>query len=242
MSPSNSPTRTVLASPRVVALATWLGLLALAFVFSPPASADTPDLVHRMVTGHFAGVNRSLLSLFNLMGVLPVALLALLAFDSERQRIWKWPFVLGAFALGAFALLPYLVLRTWGLPGRPATSRGLRLLAHPAFGGVLCGVALSLSSLFLAGGDFDAFVTRTHHDSFAFVMSCDCLACSIAGLLLAREDAARTPRAPPSARFWWAALPGIGLPLYLAVRRPIARGPLEARGAKLSPDRNARPS
>jgi hypothetical protein len=200
---------------RVASAAVWVALLAVAFLAAPPASPDTAEVIMKMVTGRLEGVNVPLFALFNLMGVFPMAFLAVLAFDAPSQRVPKWPFVLGSFALGAFVLLPYLVLRQWGLPRRAASSWWLRVLGSRWFGVALVGASAVLVVLFVTG-DVAGFVTLWRTQQFPFVMSFDFVACWLAGALLAREEATRSGQPLLAAL---GLVPAVGLPLALAWRR-----------------------
>lgn len=200
---------------RVSAGALWLSLLGVAFVAAPPASPDTNAVIVKMMTGQLEGVNVPLFALFNLMGVFPMAFLALLSADSREQRVPKWPFVVGSFALGAFALLPYLALRQWNLPRRELDSRALRLLGSRGFGVALLLAAVALVGLFVTG-DLGGFAELLHTQQFPFVMSCDFVACCLAAAWLAREEA--KVRGQPALQ-WLGLIPALGLPLVLTLRR-----------------------
>jgi hypothetical protein len=204
-----------MATQRVGSLVLWLVLVAVAFGLSPPAAPDTNALLVKMMTGQLDGVNLSLFALFNLMGVFPMAFLALLAFDSPEQPVTKWPFVLGSFALGAFALLPYLVLRRWDLPRRAPSSWWLRLLASRGLAATLVALALGLVALFLFG-DVGRFAHSFRTEQFPFVMSFDFVACCLAGVMLGREEA-RVRGQPVLA--WLALVPALGVPLVALARR-----------------------
>ncbi|MBL8940398.1 MAG: hypothetical protein JNM69_37975 [Archangium sp.] len=193
---------------------TWLLLLTTAFLFSPPAAPDTNDVIRRMLVGQLEGINVSLFALFNVMGVLPMSFLAVLAFDAKAQRVPKWPFVMASFALGAYALLPYLVLRQWELPRRPAETWWLRLLSSRLLGVVLTALGLTLVALFVTG-DVRGFVTLVRTQQFPFAMTLDFAACWVLGALLAREEA--RVRHQPVLR-WVGLVPVLGVPLVLALR------------------------
>ncbi len=204
---------------RTVALVVWLGLLAVSVGFAPAAAPDTNEVIVKMLTGQVSQVNTSLFALFNQMGVYPMAFLAVLAFDSTQQRVPKWPFVLGSFGLGAFVLVPYLVVRTWNLLRRPATSVALKVLGSRALGGVLSLLAVTLVGLFLVG-DVRRFGELFATQQFPFVMSLDFVACWLSGALLGREEA-RLNTQP--VLFWLSLIPAVGLPLVLLARRRSVR-------------------
>jgi hypothetical protein len=111
-------------------------------------------------------------------------------------------------------LLPYLVLRRWGAPKRPADRRWLRFLGSRWVAGALALAALALTALFFFGGGLPEFAAMLKTNQFAFLMSCDFIACTVAGLLLAVEDARVRPAASPG---WWAIGSVIGAALRLAV-------------------------
>lgn len=89
----------------------WLSFTSYAFLFAPPNKADTLDLIINLSTGNLQGINPLIVSLFNLMGILPAIYACFLLVDGKEQKLPAWIFVLGSFGVGAFALLPYLALR-----------------------------------------------------------------------------------------------------------------------------------
>jgi len=204
-----------LSRERLVALVTWVLLLTMAFVFSPPAAPDTNDVIKRMLAGQLEGINVSLFALFNVMGVLPMSFLAVLVFDAKEQRVPKWPFIIASFALGAYALLPYLVLRRWDLPRRPAETWWLRLVGTRLLGIVLTALGLTLIALFVTG-DVNGFVTLFRTQQFPFAMTLDFVACWVLGALLAGEEA--RVRQQPVLQ-WLGLVPVLGVPLVLALRQ-----------------------
>lgn len=90
----------------------WLGFVLYAFILAPPDRPDTADLILRLSTGAWDGINPAVVALFNAMGLWPMVYAAVALGESHGQPRRAWPFVVGSFAVGAFALLPYLALRT----------------------------------------------------------------------------------------------------------------------------------
>ncbi|PSB11411.1 hypothetical protein C7B62_05770 [Pleurocapsa sp. CCALA 161] len=94
----------------------FLGLLWLAFTIYAIASSFTKtqqgdfELILKLSTGEFAGINPIIIAIFYIMGIFPVVYAAFILFDSN-QKISPYPFSAVSFGLGAFALLPYLALR-----------------------------------------------------------------------------------------------------------------------------------
>ncbi len=95
---------------RIAYLLLFALLLGEALLFSPPQRPDQTEWVMRLLTGDWAREEPSVVALFQLMGVWPMAMLALLAPRLRRGPVALWPFVLGSMALGAFMLLPGLAL------------------------------------------------------------------------------------------------------------------------------------
>lgn len=208
----------MLKSLRWVSLSVWVALLAIAFLTSPDADPRTNERIGHLLQGQLDGVNLSFFALFCLMGVWPMIFAAMLAFDSRDTKVWRWPFVLGAFALGAFALMPYLVLRRWGAPRETQNVFWLRSLGSRWFALLCTALAALFTLLFFAGGDLAGFPALFRDDQFTYVMSFDFIACTLAGVLLSLEDAAVRAHAPS----WrWALGSIIGVALRL-VRAPSA--------------------
>lgn len=204
----------MLRSLRWVSLLLWLGLLAVAFLTAPSADPRTNERIIDLLRGHFDGVNLSFVALFSLMGVWPMLFAAMLAFDTTEQKVWRWPFIVGAFALGAFALLPYLVLRRWGVARRSGHTGLLRVLGSRWFALLCTLLSVVFTALFLGGGLGD-FRALFRDDQFTYVMSFDFIACTIAGVLLSLEDSVLRPHTP-SWRWSLASAIGVGFRLFVA--------------------------
>jgi hypothetical protein len=202
---------------RIIAGLTWVALLVVAFGFAPPSHPETGSQVVSMLTWKIDGINPCFAALFNMMGLLPMVFLGVLAFDSKEQRVPWWPFVLGSFALGAFALGPYLILRQWGLPTRPADTWWRRLLAHRAYAIVVLLGSVAVGAWFLTG-DFAGFVEQFKREQFPFVMSFDFLACTVVVGLLGFEAARRDARPI----LFWSTLPVVGGALLVSLRKTTA--------------------
>lgn len=199
-------------------MATWLALLAVAFLTAPASDPNQNEVTMKLLTFQLDGINQSFVALFNLMGVWPLLFLVMLGFDTTEQRVWRWPFLLGSFILGAFALLPYLVLRRWGAPKRAPTVKWLRALGSRTFAVMLLVGAGAMCAWFIVG-DVAAFARLFHTNQFAYVMSFDFIACTVAGVLLCIEDASVRPAAPGWA---WSIGSAVGFSVRL-VQAPLAR-------------------
>jgi hypothetical protein len=73
--------------PRIFLFTFWLGLITYAIALAPPERPDTLDLIIKLSTGQWDGLNPFIITLFNLMGIWPVIYSAVLLFDGRGQRI-----------------------------------------------------------------------------------------------------------------------------------------------------------
>lgn len=202
----------------------WLGFAIYAFRFSPPDHPDTFELIARLSTGQFAGINPLIIALFNIMGVWPLIYCALLFFDGKGQPVKAWPFAIAAFAVGAFALLPYLALRHPNPTFSGPKKRWLRFWESRWLGVGLAIAAIGLSLYGITQGDWADFAAQWQQKRFIHVMSLDfCLLCLLFPALLPNDMARRQIKNP--LLFWLiASLPLIGPTIYLIARPPV---PLE---------------
>jgi hypothetical protein len=210
----------------------WLGFVVYAFGFAPPAQPDTLDLIIKLSSGQWEGINPAIVALFNLMGVWPMIYACLALVDGVGQKVPAWPFVTASFAVGAFALLPYLALRDGvreaslreAFQGnRNPTFNGhktklLSVLESPWMGRAIALGTVVLLSYGLLKGDWSDFVQQWQTSQFIHVMSLDfCMLCAIVSPLV-RDDMARRGLQNPGL-FWFASLvPMLGAAVYLMVR------------------------
>lgn len=194
----------------------WLALLAYALVFAPPQGADLLTQLRDLALARTTALDPIAIALFNLLGVLPVAFLALLVFETGKPS--PWPFALGSFVLGGFVLLPYLAVRDTRAPLRPATGMALRSLGSRRTGAILLLIALALVGFALVAGDPGAFAAQLQASTFIAVMSVDALVLTLALNRCAAIDRQRRGRRLSG----WHALavrtPLLGPLFYLAVR------------------------
>ncbi len=90
----------------------WLGFAIYAFFLAPPDQPNTLELIKNLIAGNWQGINPIVVSLFNLLGIVPMIYACLLFIDGRQQKIPASPFITFSFAVGAFSLLPYLALRS----------------------------------------------------------------------------------------------------------------------------------
>lgn len=207
----------------------WLGFSVYAFTLAPPSQPDTLDLIVRLSSGQWDGINPAIIALFNLMGIWPMVYACLALIDGMGQKVPAWPFVAVSFAVGAFAILPYLALRDGEAPPKEVsnpTFKGSKTKLLSIVDSPWTGRALALGSLVLLGygliyGDWSDFAQQWQTSQFIHVMSLDfCTLCLIVSPLV-KDDMARRDL-HNSTLFWVATLvPLLGVVFYLSVRPPL---------------------
>ncbi|WP_066382874.1 MULTISPECIES: hypothetical protein [unclassified Anabaena] len=199
----------------------WLGFITYAFVFAPPDSPDTFELIKQLSIGQWQGINPLVIALFNLMGIWPLIYSALLFIDGRGQKIPAWLFASASFAVGAFALLPYLALREPNQKFIGQKNALIKLLDSRLTGIVLTVGATILVGYGLSQGDWSNFVQQWQTSRFIHVMSLDfCLLCLLFPALLG-DDLAR--RGWQNQQLFWlfTLIPLFGALVYLSVRPPL---------------------
>ncbi|PSP04746.1 MAG: DUF2834 domain-containing protein [Cyanobacteria bacterium QS_7_48_42] len=196
----------------------WLGFIAYAFLFAPPNQPDTFELIQKLSTGEWEGINPLIIALFNLMGILPLIYACLVLIDGKEQKIWAWPFAVVSFGVGAFALLPYLALRQPNSSWSGSKDLLLKLLDSPWTGIVLTLATVPLLAFGLIYGNWGDFIQQWQTSRFIHVMSLDfCLLCVLFPALLGDDIARRGIKNPTV--FWTVTLtPLLGSLAYLCLR------------------------
>ncbi len=199
----------------------WLSFVIYAFAFAPPQQPDTFDLIAKLSSGQWDGINPAIIALFNLMGIWPMIYACLALIDGAGQRIPAWPFVVSSFAVGAFALLPYLALRQPNPTFTGPKNTLLSLVDSPWLGRLLAIGSIVLVGYGLLNGDWRNFSEQWQTSRFINVMSLDfCLLCAVVAPLL-KDDMARRKINSPILFGIATFIPLIGIALYLSVRPPL---------------------
>ena len=206
---------------RVTLFLLWLGFILYAFLLAPPDQPDTLELITKLSTGQWGGINPLVVSLFNLMGIYPLIYSAVLLIDGRGQKIPAWPFVLGSFAVGAFAILPYLALRQANPVFSGEKSGLIKLLDSRWFGLSLLLGALALLVYGFSQGNGADFIAQWQSSRFIHVMSLDFYFLSLVFPLLLKDDMSRRGMKNPSLFWLVSLLPLLGPAWYLFLRPPL---------------------
>ncbi|WP_296900489.1 hypothetical protein [Thiohalocapsa sp.] len=202
---------------RFVYAGLWLALVGYWLFFSPPPPADFLGEVTALAMADTGRVDPIAIAVFNLLGVLPTAFLAILLFDPGRPAspVTPWPFAIGAYFLGGIILLPYLVLRNAEAPLRGAPNAFVQAIGSRVAGWILLAIGLGLVGFAVVAGSAAAFAQQFADSQFIAVMSADLIALTTALHLASGTDRRRRGlgQAPG-----WQHVPLFGPLLYLATR------------------------
>ena len=200
----------------------WVSFISYAFLLAPSASPDTLDLIINLSAGNWQEINPLVVSLFNLMGILPAIYACLLLFDGRSQKIPAGIFVFGSFIFGAFALLPYLALRESNTVWDGDKNLLLKILESPMTGLILTLGAIALLGLGIIYGDWGDFVVQWQTNQFIHVMSLDFCLLSLLFPTLVKDDSLRRGIKNPEIFWVISFIPLFGTLIYLCLRSPLS--------------------
>ena len=201
----------------------WVSFISYTFLLAPSASPDTLDLIIDLSTGNLQDINPLVVSLFNLMGILPAAYACLLLFDGRGQKLPAGIFVIGSFGLGAFALLPYLALRESSTVWEGEKNLLLKVLESPLTGIALTFGAIALLSSGIIYGDWGDFVLQWQTSQFIHVMSLDFSLLSLLFPTLVKDDSIRRGIKNPEIFWIISFIPLFGALIYLCLRSLLSK-------------------
>ncbi|NEX17546.1 MAG: hypothetical protein C1943_13205 [Halochromatium sp.] len=197
----------------------WLALLGYALFFAPSGPTDLFAQLIDLSLARTAAVDPIAIAVFNLLGVLPTAFLALLLFETGKPS--PWTFTLGSYVLGGFILLPYLVLRDTRAPLDSDPGPFVRAIGSRVAGLILLLIALGLIGFAIIAGDLGAFAAQFQHSGFIALMCFDLLVLSLSLHRCAASDRRRRALSMSGWRAQAVRIPLLGPLLYLALRTPI---------------------
>ncbi len=208
----------------------WLGFISYAFVLAPPDDPNTLELIKNLSTSNLEGINPLIISIFNLMGILPIMYASLLFIDGKGQKIKAWPFAIGSFGVGAFALLPYLALRQ---PNPEFTGEKDILLK--IFDSRITAIFIAIGAIILfyfglSKGDWGDFIQQWYTSKFIHVMSLDFCLLSLLFPTLIDDDLTRRGISNKTLFLVMSFIPFFGALIYL-----IARPPIESQQEEIQP-------
>ncbi|MGF1492135.1 MAG: DUF2834 domain-containing protein [Microcoleaceae cyanobacterium] len=205
----------------------WLGFIGYAFVLAPPDQPDTLDLIEKLSTGNWQGINPLVIALFNVMGIWPLIYCCVVLVDGEGQDLSAWPFAVTSFGVGAFALIPYLALRQPNPKFTGSLTAVLQICESRITAILLTLGAATLVIYGLTQGNWQDFTQQWQTSRFIHVMSLDfCLLCLLFPAFLG-DDMSR--RSMNNRGLFWAVtlIPLFGPLAYLLLRPSLEDGTTE---------------
>lgn len=112
---------------RVLLAVSWIILVVYSFFLAPVPYEDGMALLE-MAKGNILDKDPLLISIFNLMGMIPMMMAVLLLPLGKTRKLPSWPFIIGSFVSGAFALLPYFIFGPGNRKKTPKFSKFFKIL------------------------------------------------------------------------------------------------------------------
>jgi hypothetical protein len=201
--------------------ALWLSFVIYAFILAPPQQSETFDLIRRLSTGDWNGINPAIIAIFNALGIWPMVYACVVLMDGQGQKLPAWPFVVVSFGVGAFAMLPYLALRKVNPTFSGHKTLLLKLVDSRWLGALLCVGSIAVLGFGLLNGNWSDFWQQWRTSRFIHVMTLDFILLWLLFPTLLQDDMARRNWLQPWVYAVVLALPLVGASAYLALRPSV---------------------
>jgi hypothetical protein len=201
--------------------ALWLSFVIYAFILAPPQQSETFDLIRRLSTGDWNGINPAIIAIFNALGIWPMVYACVVLMDGQGQKLPAWPFVVVSFGVGAFAMLPYLALRKVNPTFSGHKTLLLKLVDSRWLGALLCVGSIAVLGFGLLNGNWSDFWQQWRTSRFIHVMTLDFILLWLLFPTLLQDDMARRNWQQPWVYAVVLALPLVGASAYLALRPSV---------------------
>lgn len=196
----------------------WIHVLG----FAPEGGASIADTIAGVMQAGNAAFDPMVFMVFNLLGVWPLIMLAILVQDNQG-RLKAWPFALSSMVLGNSALYIYLFVRKEQKTFEGAITPLIRFAESKILAVALLATTVGLLAYGLSQGSFTAFVETWHVNVFVNVMTVDFFLFPIAFAFVLADDMRRR-HMPINGFFWlYALVPALGAVIYLTLRAPLPK-------------------
>lgn len=207
---------------KIIFFGIWLTFLSYGFFFSPSDDPETFNLIINLSSGKIQGINPLIVSLFNLMGILPMLYATMLITDGKNQKIASAPFIIGSFFVGAFALLPYFAFRESHDNFTGEKTKLIKFFDSRLLAIILSIGAITLLFFGLTNGNFADFIYQWQNSKFINVMSLDFLCLCLLFPVIIKDDLALRSGENQQNWLWLISLiPLLGALVYLCLRPPL---------------------
>ena len=164
--------------------------LVYIFIFAPSDTSNSFTLIQRMYSPEFRSVNPLIFSVFNLLGVWPMAFAVLVLEESKLQDFPVWPFILLSFFTGGFVYLIYFSLRK-SVDERLSSTSLQKRIEKPRNMYLLILVTILLLLYGFVFGDLGGYIQSFTKSSLVHVMTIDFLLLSLLFPVLMVDDMIR---------------------------------------------------
>lgn len=196
----------------------WLAWIVYAFTFAPDQQVADMDYIIQLMRMETDQIDATVIALFNLMGVWPLIMAAILLIDGRGQKIPAWPFLLGSCVLGNFILFPYIILRKSNPQFDGNKTLGVRFAESKIFAVVIFLAANAMILIGLLKGTLSGFTSAFEVNNLVNIMTYDFLLFLFAFPAILGDDMKRR-HMDDKVQFWFHTLvPVLGPCLYLLVR------------------------
>lgn len=205
---------------KMLLAAVWILGWIHVFWFTPDDSGSMMDFIVAVMQNNTALVDPMVFMVFNLLGVWPLVMVAMLMQDNQG-RLKAWPFVFGSMVLGNSALYIYLFIRRDQQGYVPQKTLLVRFAESKILAAVLLLSTIALLLYGFAQGSVAAYVETWKVNYFVNVMTIDIFLFPIAFAVVLADDMRRR-HMKIDGRFWlYALVPALGAVTYLMVRPPL---------------------
>jgi hypothetical protein len=206
-------TRTILA---LAWIAGWVHVIW----FTPNDDGSIVEFLVAIMRGDTEQVDPLVFTVFNLLGVWPLVMVAMLVQD-DQGRLKAWPFAFSSLVLGNSALYVYLFFRREQTGTVAPMTRLVRFAESKVLAVFLLVSTIALFAYGIIQGSFEAYTQAFETRPFVSFMTVDFFLFSIAFAAIVPDDLRR--RGMPTGGFSWlyALVPALGAVLYLTVRAPL---------------------
>lgn len=196
----------------------WLAWIVHAFFFAPQDEVAGMAEIMQLAQMDTHAWDATVIALFNLMGVWPMIMAAILLTDGRGQRLPAWPFLLGSCVLGNFILFPYILLRKPNPRFEGERTIGVRFGESKLFAIVIAVMALSMIGFALLQGSVAGFVASFQVNNLVNIMAIDFLLFLFAFPAILGDDMLRRGNTSTQ-QFWcYTLVPVLGACAYLLLR------------------------
>ncbi len=188
--------------------------------FSPQDDSSMMDFIIAVMENNRALVDPSVFMVFNLLGVWPLIMVAMLVPDNQG-KLKAWPFAFSSMILGNSALYIYLFFRREQKAFVGPKTLLVRFADSKILAIVLLVSTIALWFYGLTQGSFAAYADTWQVNYFVNVMTVDFFLFAFAFAFILADDMRRR-HMPINGLFWlYVLVPVLGAACYIIVRAPL---------------------